>query len=103
MRRRWSHTAAGCGIPTQCVQRGKALMSKAEDRNGHREDRQYHAGLLLKINLKLGGENCYAITPDRVGQRDEGIDLMLREHTVLLTTLHGDMYDEEPDAVRLAY
>ena len=37
---------------------------------------QYAAGLLAKINLKLGGEHCYAVTPERVGRRDEGIELM---------------------------
>ena len=49
-------------------------------------DPQYAAGLLLKMNLKLGGQNCYAITPERVG-KEEGISLMLqgpREGTMVV-------------------
>jgi len=51
----WSHVKAG--IPTQCVQAGKAcgkLMTSP----------QYHAGVLLKVNLKLGGANLHAPGPD---------------------------------------
>jgi hypothetical protein len=41
-------------------------------------DPQYAAGLLLKMNLKLGGENCYAISPERVGSSEEGLSLMMQ-------------------------
>jgi hypothetical protein len=48
--KRWSHTIAH--IPTQCVQGGdKKAMGK------HIDNAQYHAGVLLKVNLKLGGAN----------------------------------------------
>ena len=49
--KRWSHCASG--IPTQCVQVGKALAKQLEKP-------QYYAGVLLKMNLKLGGHNLYA-------------------------------------------
>jgi len=50
--KRWSHTKAS--IPTQCVQTGKALGPKLGN------SAQYHAGILLKVNLKLGGANLYS-------------------------------------------
>jgi len=46
--KRWSHTRAE--IPTQCVQAAKALGKLITSP-------QYHAGVLLKVNLKLGGAN----------------------------------------------
>ena len=57
--KRWSHVN-GC-IPTQCVQVGKATGPKLGT------SPQYHAGLLLKINLKLGGANCICKAPDGLG------------------------------------
>ena len=72
--KRWSHTISG--IPVQCVQVSKAL--KVGDKKKMANDPQYAAGLLLKMNLKLGGENCYAISPERVGSREEGLSLMMQ-------------------------
>ena len=60
----------------QCVQVSKAL--KVGDKKKMANDPQYAAGLLLKMNLKLGGENCYAISPERVGSREEGLSLMMQ-------------------------
>jgi eukaryotic translation initiation factor 2C len=57
--KRWSHVI-GC-IPTQCVQVGKATGPKLGT------SPQYHAGVLLKINLKLGGANCICKAPDGLG------------------------------------
>lgn len=73
--KRWSHTVSG--IPVQCCQVSKAL--KTGDRNKMANSPQYVAGLLLKINLKLGGENCYAVTPECINKSDEGIALMQQE------------------------
>jgi len=72
--KRWSHTISG--IPVQCAQVSKAL--KVGDKKKMANDPQYAAGLLLKMNLKLGGENCYAISPERVGSREEGLSLMMQ-------------------------
>lgn len=52
--KRWSHVKA-C-IPTQCVQAGKALGKLATSA-------PYYAGILLKINLKLGGVNAHTPSP----------------------------------------
>ena len=71
--KRWSHTISG--IPVQSCQVSKALKTGGKGRMA--ADAQYAAGLLLKMNLKLGGENCYAITPERVG-REQGLALMLQ-------------------------
>ena len=49
--KRWSHVKSG--IPTQCVQAFKATQKMVRDKN-------YHAGVLLKLNLKLGGANVVA-------------------------------------------
>jgi len=57
--KRWSHVN-GC-IPTQCVQVGKATGPKLGT------SPQFHAGVLLKINLKLGGANCICKAPDGLG------------------------------------
>ena len=57
--KRWSHVI-GC-VPTQCVQVGKATGPKLGT------SPQYHAGVLLKINLKLGGANCICKAPDGLG------------------------------------
>ena len=73
--KRWSHTISGVAV--QCCQISKAL--KTGDKKKMAADAQYSAGLLLKINLKLGGENCYAVSPEKVGTREEGIALMLQE------------------------
>ena len=66
--KRWSHTVSG--IPTQCVQKVKALENPKTSNNP-----QYHAGLLLKINLKLGGANVYAPEP--------GLGLMRTKPTIV--------------------
>uniref|UniRef100_A0A7S2BQS4 Uncharacterized protein n=1 Tax=Haptolina brevifila TaxID=156173 RepID=A0A7S2BQS4_9EUKA len=51
--KRWSHTKAS--IPTQCVQSNKATVNPKTASSP-----QYHAGVLLKLNLKLGGANLYS-------------------------------------------
>jgi len=51
--KRWSHVKTG--IATQCVQ---ASDQKAAGKLA--TSPQYHAGILLKMNLKLGGENVHA-------------------------------------------
>ena len=74
--KRWSHTISG--IPVQCCQVTKAM--KVGDKRSKRmaNDPQYAAGLLLKMNLKMGGENCHAITPTPrgCGGPQAGIALM---------------------------
>lgn len=57
--KRWSHTVSG--IPTQCVQASKAL--KTGGRGFMSRDMQYHAGIMLKVNLKLGGINVRRLGP----------------------------------------
>ena len=53
--KRWSHSDAWqYGVPTQCVQAGKIGNIKQGG------NAQYHAGVLLKVNLKLGGVNLRA-------------------------------------------
>jgi len=52
--KRWSHTISG--IPTQCLQGPKALGKLLTNP-------QYKAGVLLKMNLKLGGHNVYMAQP----------------------------------------
>ena len=69
--KRWSHTIAH--IPTQCVQGGPGkAMGKLMT------SPQYHAGLLLKINLKLGGAN--GILPAHKG----GLALLREEPTMVM-------------------
>jgi len=67
--KRWSHTKAM--IPTQCVQVGKAMGKLMTSP-------QYHAGVLLKINLKLGGANLHA--PANHG----GLALLRQEPTMVM-------------------
>ena len=78
--KRWSHTVSG--IPVQCVQASKAL--KVGSKKHMAGDAQYAAGLLLKINLKLGGENAYVITPDSIGRDKGGISLMMAAPTMVV-------------------
>ena len=54
--KRWSHTVSG--LPVQCCQVKKALHNGPRGTGKMASDPQYVAGLLLKMNLKLGGENC---------------------------------------------
>jgi len=69
--KRWSHTIAH--IPTQCVQGGPGkAMGKLMT------SPQYHAGLLLKLNLKLGGAN--GILPAHKG----GLALLREEPTMVM-------------------
>ena len=57
--KRWSHTVSG--IPTQCVQAGKALQTRVSGRGHLADDPQYYAGIMHKVNLKLGGINVCAV------------------------------------------
>ena len=66
--KRWSHTVSG--IPTQCLQGPKALGKL-------KTSPQYHAGVLLKINLKLGGHNLYS--PKDMG----GLPLLREKPTIV--------------------
>jgi len=67
--KRWSHVKSG--IPTQCVQAGKAAGKLVTSP-------QYHAGVLLKLNLKLGGANLLATA------RHGGIALLRTEPTMVM-------------------
>ena len=58
-------------IPTQCLQVGKGCGKLAEKP-------PYHSGLLLKINLKLGGANLHA--PADKG----GLSLLRQEPTMVM-------------------
>lgn len=64
----WSHTKAM--IPTQCVQTGKATGQ-------HITSPSYHAGVLLKVNLKLGGANLHL-------PKDGGLSLLRDEPTMVM-------------------
>jgi len=66
--KRWSHTKAM--IPTQCVQTGKATGQ-------HITSPSYHAGVLLKVNLKLGGANLHL-------PKDGGLSLLRDEPTMVM-------------------
>ena len=54
--KRWSET--GSGVPLACVNTGKLLKPNKSGRNAV-TDASYHAGILLKLNLKLGGTNVH--------------------------------------------
>ena len=101
--KRWSHSMSG--IPVQCCQYSKALVvNKGNNKKNMANDKQYFAGLLLKMNLKLGGENCYAITPERVGDRDAGIDLMMKETSGQGTMVVGlDVHHASPGSQGASY
>ena len=66
--KRWSHTQSG--IATQCVRGDKCTTAKGTGRGNP----AYIAGILLKMNLKLGGHNVYA--------RD-GLQLMRSKPTIV--------------------
>jgi len=53
--KRWSETQTG--VPLACINTGKLL----KERNGRNNltDPSFHAGVLLKLNLKLGGTNVH--------------------------------------------
>ena len=81
--KRWANT--GGGVPSQCVQAGKLL------------DRQkygvvYVSNLLLKLNLKLGGQNAH---PSPVG-----CTLVQGTPTIVLG---ADVYHSPPGSDRLSF
>jgi len=68
--KRWSET--GTGVPLSCVNTGKLL--KEGKRGNSVTDPSYHAGILLKLNLKLGGTN---------GHAKDGLKLMRDQPTMV--------------------
>ena len=84
--KRWSHTSAH--IPTQCVQGGKATTPKLMT------NPQYHAGILLKINLKLGGVN--GILPAQKG----GLAVLREEPTMVMGY---DINHPQPGSTKPSY
>jgi len=83
--KRWSHTQSG--IATQCVRGDKCTTAKGTGRGNP----AYIAGILLKMNLKLGGHNVYA--------RD-GLQLMRSKPTIVFGV---DVNHASPSSTKPSY
>lgn len=85
--KRWH---AKAGIPTQCVN-----LSKLKGKPGATNP-QYAAGVLLKVNLKLGGENVYGGLP----RAQAGIPLLAATPTMIIG---ADVHHPPPGSSKPSY